>query len=257
MKTTRRMTAGAALALSLCLVLLGGCGGQKKDQRSESTEIRALVDGVVTAYGGLEAMRRVEGYRSEGTLFAAQQGVNTRTRRWFKRPDCLLLELAYPGRPEWRLTRGTKGWTGAREGDWTPAAMPRIWPMRLQTVRFDLPLRLYEQEAALVMMLADEKGWPVLRLTIDEGLHMEYHVDPEAHLIRRVMMVMDGPPAMVFQADYAEFRKVEGVLFPHHEETWARGTMTSMIRIKTIEINPADLDLKLAEPDQRKTEGMI
>ncbi|MEN8008625.1 MAG: hypothetical protein ABFS42_16570 [Candidatus Krumholzibacteriota bacterium] len=252
MMTKRRICAGALLAV----VFLAGCGGEP-DNRSDNPAIRNLVDALVTAYGGEEAMARIDGYHAEGTIHATQWRINATTRRWFKRPDCLLLELDYPNRPEWRLTRGDKGWTGPTEGDWKPAGMPKIWPMRLQTVRFDLPLRLREHEVELILMQNDEKDRPVLRLTIDKGLHMEYHVDPASHCITTVMMVMDGPPAMVFQADYADFRMVEGVLFPHHEETWARGTMTSLIRIKSIEINPAGLDQRVAKPEKTTTDGMI
>jgi len=135
--------------------------------------------------------------------------------------------------------------------------MPKIWPMRLQTVRFDLPIRLRENESNLELLQDDEQNRRVLRLTIDDGLHMEYHIDQGNHRILTVMMVMDGPPAMVFQADYADFRLVEGILFPHHEETWARGTMTSLIRIKTIDINPENLDQRVAAPEKTTTDGMI
>lgn len=252
MKASRWFFLGALLAL----FLVGGCGG-KSDSRSNNPGIRGLVDGIMTEYGGEETMRRVKSYHAEGIIHATQWKINATTRRWFKRPDCLLLELDYPDRPEWRLTRGEEGWTGPADGDWKVAGMPRIWPMRLQTVRFDLPLRLREQESELLLLENDAKGWPVLRLTIAEGLHMEYHVDPETHRILTVMMIMEGPPAMVFQADYADFRLVDGVLFPHHEETWASGVMTSLIRIKSIELNPEGLDQRVAEPEETTMDGMI
>lgn len=240
----------------LTVFVLGGCGGES-GVRSSDPGIRDLVDGIVAEYGGAEAMQRVKCYHAEGVVHATQWKVNADTRRWFMRPDCLLLELDYPGRPEWRLTRGKEGWTGPADGDWKVAGIPRIWPMRLQTIRFDIPLRLREQEADLVKLQDDEQGRPVLRLPIDEGLFMEYHVDSETHRISTVMMVMEGPPAMVFQADYADFRMVDGVLFPHHEETWASGTMTSLVRIKSIELNPENLEQRVAKPEETTMDGMI
>ena len=129
--------------------------------------------------------------------------------------------------------------------------------MRLQTVRLDLPLRLREHERELILLEDDEEGRPVLRLDVDEGLHMEYHVDPGTHRILSVMMIMDGPPNLVFQADYADFRLVDGVLFPHSEETWASGTMTSFVRIDSISINPAGLEGRVAEPEKTTMDGMI
>ena len=102
----------------------------------------------------------------------------------------------------------------------------------------------------------DWNGYSVY-LTIDEGLHMEYHVDPATHRIRSVMMIMEGPPHMIFQADYADFRLVDGILFPHTEETWAGGTMTSFARIQSITINPGGLEARVAEPTETTMDGMI
>ena len=42
------------------------------------------------------------------------------------------------------------------------------------------------------------------------------------------------PLAMVFQADYSDFKLVDGVLFPQREVTLARGTVTSYVQIKSI-----------------------
>ncbi len=237
------------LAVVLMLAILGGCENKASAPRSNNPEIRALVDGVLKEYGGEEAMRRIKGYRAEGTLQAIQRQVNVRTRRWFKRPDGLLLEIDYPGKAEWRLTLGKLGWTGPADGDWKPAGIPKIWPMLMQTARFDLPLRLREHETELEPLQKDAENRSVLRLTIGEGLHLEYHINPENHHIVTMMMVMDGPPAMVFQADYSEFKLVDGVLFPHREVTLAWGTVTSYVQIKSIVINPEDLDERVATPN--------
>ena len=235
------------LAMVLMLAILGGCEN-KGEPRSDNPEIRTLVDGILKAYGDEAAMRRVQGYRAEGVLQATQRQVSVRTRRWFKRPDGLLLEIDYPGKAEWRLTLGKLGWTGPVDGDWKPAGIPKIWPMVMQTARCDIPLRLREHETELELLQKDAEKRSVLRLPVGNGLHLEYHVNPENYHIVTMMMVMDGPPAMVFQADYSEFKLVDGVLFPHREVTLARGTVTSYIQIKSIVINPDDLDERVAAP---------
>jgi len=244
------------LTVVLMMAVLGGCEN-KAAPRSDNPEIRALVNGIMKEYGGEDAMRRIKGYRAEGMMQATQRQVSVRTRRWFKRPDCLLLELDYPGKAEWRLTRGAFGWTGPVDGDWKPAGIPKIWPMRMQTVRFDIPLWLLENETELELLSEDAGNRPVLRLPVGEGLHMEYHINPDNYRIVTVLMAMDGPPAMVFQADYSEFKLVEGVLFPHREVTLARGTVTSYIQIKSIEINPENLDHRVAAPEKISGDGMI
>ena len=228
------------------LYFLGSCSGGR-EQSSDPT-VHKLVQGVVAAHGGEKALSRVKGYMAEGQLYATHRNVRIRTRRWFGRPDNLLLELNYPDQPEWRLTLGSMSWKGPDADHLSPASGPMIWSMRLQTARFDLPLRLLENEKDVVLLDPDEAGRAVLLHQLDDGLSLKYHIDPDTQRIVKMTMAMTGPPAMTFEADYINFKEVEGVFFPHGEVTRAGGTITSRVVLDKITINPANLSRKFMAP---------
>lgn len=234
------------LVMFICFVT--GC--TSPENRSTDRQIRNLVDDVIQAYGGEPALQKITGYVAYGKLHAPHRNALIRTTRWFQRPDRLLLELNYPDQPEWRLTLADKSWTGPSVADLQPAIGPVTWSMRLQTARFDLPLRLLEREMELQMREPDAGGCSVLRLNLGDGLSIDYHIDPESHYIVRMTMGMIGPPAMIFAADYSGFEEVNGVIFPHRETTWAGETMTSRVVIERFNINPPGLAESLIGPDE-------
>jgi hypothetical protein len=211
-------TLGAGTAL---VVLLSACG-RSADRTSKTTagktSIHELVEQVLTAYGGRENLVKVHAWRAEGPLTAVQRDQEGETVRWFERPDRLRIEIRYPDRGEVRITRGEKGWAGSDDRHLEPVEGAFLQSMRLQTGRLDLPLRLAEQESSLTVNDPDEKGRTVLRLPLEGGLTLDYHIDPESHRIERMVMSMPGPPAMSFEADLSEFHFVDGVLFPYRED---------------------------------------
>lgn len=44
---------------------------------------------------------------------------------------------------------------------------------------------------------------------------------------------------MIFATQYSDFRKVDGVLFPFHEESWVQGTHTASTDVRTVQWNPS------------------
>ncbi len=247
-RTGGRIILRHVLVLSV-LFICAASGCAVDEHRSEDRQIRDLVDNIVAAHGGRDALRQITGYIATGKLHATHRNALIKTTRWFRRPDCLLLELDYQDQPEWRLTLGRQSWKGPSRTGLQTASGPVVWSMRLQTARFDLPLRLLEHEADLVLLAPDEEGRQVLRHELDEGLRMDYHIDPESHFVVKVTMGMDGPPAMEFEADYGGYREVAGVMLPHREVTRTGGTVTSKVVIDSFVINPPELaDMLLPPP---------
>jgi len=220
----------------------------EEEQRSADPRIRALVDQVIEAHGGRQALRRVTGYVAVGKLQAVQRRVLLKPTRWFTRPDGLLLELDYPGAPEWRLTLGERTWQGSSPGELTPSTGPVVSSTRLQTARFDLPLRLLERERELTMPAPDALGRPVLSLQLDEGLRTDYHIAPDTHLVVEITMSMQGSLAMVFSAEYSGFREVDGVMLAHREVTRAGEVVTSKVVIDRFTLNAPEVAGRVVAP---------
>lgn len=236
MMSTPHRLAPFALALTAGLAPPGPARAEADDS------LRPLVAAVLEAYGGEEALRTVAGYRASGHQRATQRGVWIRAERWFARPDRLRLDLAYPDHRELRLTDGAQGWTGPDDAHLRPAQPAMLQSMRLQTARFDLPLRLLERIDELRRADSDAEGRVVLRLSLDEGLQFDWHVAPETHLVERMTMRMAGPPPMAFAADYTDFREVDGILVPFRETTTAGATVTSEFFLTGFEWNPDGLE---------------
>ncbi len=229
------------MIVGLCLCCqAGSVPARQQDPRTADVTSR-----VIDAYGGEEALRSALGYHASGSQLAMQSETPIRVERWFARPDRLRLELAYPDHHETRITDGTQGWTGPSRESLDPASPLKLQAMRLQTTRLDTPLRLLEQKDEVEWRGKDPEGRPVLRLPIDTGLYIDYHVDPETWHITHVTMGMAGPPSMEFSADYDDFREIDDVLIPFKEVTYAGGTVTSVYQMTDFEWNPKDLDSDL------------
>ncbi|MDH4036196.1 MAG: hypothetical protein OEX18_00070 [Candidatus Krumholzibacteria bacterium] len=228
--------------VGLCLCCLASSApAQQQDPR-----IADVTSRVIDAYGGEEALRSVHGYHASGGQLAMQSETPIRVERWFARPDRLRLELAYPDHHETRITDGAQGWTGSSRESLEPANAMKLQAMRLQTARLDTPLRLLEQKDEVEWRDTDTDGRAVLRVPIDTGLYINYHVDPDTWHITHVTMGMAGPPSMEFSADYDDFREIDGVLIPFKEVTYAGGTVTSVYQMTAFEWNPKDLEDELS-----------
>lgn len=231
------------------VTLIFGQAALSRQPRAADPELDALISTVIDAYGGEEALRAVRGYHAVGKQWASQSHQPMLVERWFGRPDRLRLELEYPDHHETRITAGALGWTGPGTGALEPAIPVKLLAMRLQTARLDLPLRLLEQRAGVERRGADTAGRAVLRIPIDTGLYMDYHVDPKDHRITRMTTGMTGPPAMEFITDYSEFHEVDGVWIPFREITYAGNTRISEILVTDFDWNPEGLESAL-RPDE-------
>jgi outer membrane lipoprotein-sorting protein len=211
---------------------------QEPEEKSKS-ELELLVDQVLVAYGGVPNLSRIRSYRSEGVITAVHDRAVGETVRWFRRPDLMRVELRYPTRGEIRVTRGNQAWVGRDDLSLTSPGEPFLSALRLQAVRLDLPIQLREGEASLVLMADDENERPVVRSLLDEGLTLDYHVDPETFRVERVTMrIAVTTEVLSFDVDYSEFRWVRGVLFPFQEEIWTNGEKSAEVRIRNIDLNP-------------------
>ena len=190
-------------------------------------EVAALVRRCVEAYGGEAAVARAARSVHEGTVTSLlHPGGPGRIARAYARPGRLRVEVAFPdaGEPEIRVLDGGRGWRHGQEVEG-----PLLTSMILQAARMDLPALLAARGAkveARGTLALDGKTLRVLALTLAPGVVVEAAIDPGTGRILRSRGSAGGPTPVEFVTTYSDFRTVDGVLVPFHEENWANGKTT-------------------------------
>ena len=227
--------------LTAIVVLLAGPsaapvapGAAKRDGKD------ALIERVVAAYGGRDALARAKAFRQEGSVTSLlHPGTTGRIERAYARSGRLRVVTRFPGAAdEVRVIDGGRGW---RNGE--PSDGSRFAAMVLQAARIDLPALLdaWRQrvsdrgEAEL-----NGRKLRVLALEVGPGLTVEAHVDPATGRILRSTSNGPGPGVpLQFVTDYSDFRSVDGVLFAFHEGNWANGSTTGETTLESVKVTPA------------------
>lgn len=208
-------------------------------ERAGSEATRAVVDRVIDAYGGADAIAAVNSHRQEGMLVARNGGGHGQVTRISKGMGSLSVLVSYPTRSEIRIVEDGSGWRGT-----SPETMAQVdGPLRLamvaQAARAHLPRIMVDFRDGFRLLPPTADGAVVLALTVTQGLDLRMFVDPETSYIVRsesVFTEMGGP--FGFATNYSDFRTVDGVVFAFQEETFASGVHTASLVLGTVQLNP-------------------
>jgi len=183
----------------------------------------ALVNKVIDVYGGAAAWSKVTEIVAHGRVVPAmRKGDGTMTRTW-RGLDNLRVEIAYPeNKSEVRVLENGKGTNNGRDSN----AM-ELDAMRLQAARLALPKLLAQNKGAV-----RTTGANTMELTLD-GLTLDIEVDPATgHIVRST----GHSGQLAFETAYSDFRSVNGLLIPFHEENSAMGMKTADIFLERVEV---------------------
>ena len=180
----------------------------------------ALVDKVIDAYGGSAAWAKVKSIAATGRVVPAmRKGDGAMTRTW-RGNDNLRVEIVYPDKTETRVLENGKGTNNGRES----SAM-ELAAMRLQAARLALPLLLAGKNVR-------QSGANELEIALGD-MTITAEIDPASgHIVRST----GHAGQMAFTTVYSDFRTVNGLLIPFHEENSAMGMKTADIFLEKVEI---------------------
>jgi len=143
------------------------------------------------------------------------------TRVW-RGADNLRVEIVYPDKTELRILENGKGTNNGRESN----AM-ELDAMRLQALRIGLPRLLADKTATLRATAPN-----TIEITLS-GLTVTAEVDPATG---RIVRSTGRSGQMAFTTAYSDFRTVNGLLIPFHEENSAMGMKTADIYLEKVDI---------------------
>jgi hypothetical protein len=195
----------------------------------------ALVDKMVSAYGGQAALEKIAAIREEGKVEATMRvGSSGLIVRTYSRPSKLRIQIGEgPKFTEVRVLNGAKGWRNGQESTGVSYEA-----MVLQAARLDLPWLLMKHKSKLVdkgNVERDGRRLQVLDLPLENGLSVSAGIDPmTGHILFSSGTTKTG--SMTFETAYDYLRNVDGVLFAFKETNMAQGTKTAETVLSKIEI---------------------
>lgn len=197
---------------------------------------------IVKAYGAPAKIEAVKAYRVEGELFSAMRHESVPTTRVFARPDRFKTMIDYEGGIEARIVDGREGWRMVSGGPLKEASGPMLLSMVLQAARCDVPWILLEREASVRSIeprLENGVRLEGLELDLGEGLVLRVWSNPRTNLVEVSQGALRTPDSFAhFETFYSDFREVNGVQFPFHEENFASGVQTGVTTVKRVIVNP-------------------
>jgi hypothetical protein len=227
----------AARAALASLTLLAAAAAPARAAAAATEPVSALVRRCADAYGGKAALAKAARTRQEGTVtsLVLHAGETGRLARVYERPGRLRVEIAYPsGASEIRVLDGSRGW---RDGEEVQG--PRLAAMLLQAMRLDLPATLAAWKDKVEDRGTIAHGGKTLRVLAIEpapGLVVEAALDPvTGRILQSRGASRDPGMPLEFVTTYSDFRKLDGVLVPMHEENFANGQTTGEMLLSKVE----------------------
>lgn len=183
----------------------------------------ALVDKVLTVYGGAAAWEKVASFRETGRVVSAMRSGEGKLDREWQRPDKLRVEIVYPSHTEVRVVDGDHGTQNGKA-----ATGMGLDAMRLQAARLALPLLLAQKKSEL-----KSAGPNTIEIPLPGSMSITVTIDPATGHILKSVGKAEG---IEFTTSYGDFKTVDGLLFAFREENTAQGMPTGTNEIARAEV---------------------
>ncbi|MFQ5572152.1 MAG: hypothetical protein ACE5G0_20940 [Rhodothermales bacterium] len=228
------------LLLTSCVALFLFVGATPPDARAQTDDVEAFIERLMEAYGGREALAGVQGYRLEASMHAYLHNEDADVVRDVDLGERLEVVIQYPDVAEVRVLEGEAGWRGRSGEDLEPVEEPLLGAMVLQATRANMPWVLDQmKDRARLFFLEGHKVQMGVEVQVKEGLIFRAYVDPETFLIVQAQSVVQaGAMQIEFETKYSDFREVEGLFFPFHEENYASGSHTATTTVQQVMLKP-------------------
>lgn len=229
-------------------VLMNGAHGAEP---ATTEKVKSLVDRVVQAYGGKEAIERVKSAFIKGKITAFMPVDKGTYIIYFKVPRKLRVHIVYRDYTEERILNGHRGYEGT---DTYP--VPEVTGFRYLAIVYqyksqDIPYGLLHDAYRLSNEgIESVNGIPVevLGLKDKEGLPMKIYINPKNfHVVKISGLFSIGGNEMTLSSEFTDFRSVGGMEFPFKLTNYAGGQKVAETLIEEYKVN-TDIDNSIFEP---------
>ncbi|HTR44188.1 MAG TPA: hypothetical protein VMH06_00650 [Thermodesulfovibrionales bacterium] len=239
-----------SLCFLLCvlfLLFIAGPGGVFAEEASdEAGRLTSLVDKVIDAYGGREAIEGMHSLHLRGKIEAFMLHDRGTYELWFRRERKLRVETKYQHAWEVRILNGERGYRSSDSLPLEEVFGPRYFAMVYQykhlDILHDLLKGTYQIRSAGRSSL-NGNDVEVLRLKDSEGTVMDIVVEARTfHIVKVTGYFSAEGKKTELSAEFSDFRKVGALQFPFRVTNYAAGMKIAETVIDEYSLNPEIVD---------------
>jgi hypothetical protein len=206
-------------------------------------DVGSLVSKIVAAYGGKGVIEGMKSVYAAGKIDAFMRRDHGTYEVCFKRPRKLRVETKYQESSETRILNGDTGYRGMDGQPLSEAEGGSLLAMVYQYKHFDLPYGLLKDAYSVTGKGKEDlngKAVEVLHLIDSEGPPMDVYVDTRTFFIVKVTgyFVVAGGRSTALSAEFSDFRKVDGTVFPFRIANFGGGYRIAETTMSVYRINP-------------------
>jgi len=237
-----------ALFALLIISLPAACRQDEPAQGDPGPEPPALVmdtgpiiQDIINAYGGRDAIMKAKNVFARGPIKAFMRKDSGTYTRHMSMDGRLRVDIRYTMSSELRILNGRDGWRGEEKGALTKVSGFQYLSMVYQYNQLNIPHGLIKGQYDVKWAGEAEvegRTTDILYLSDNEGPDMEIFVDREDHRILKTSgFFYFGGQRVDLTAEFADFRKVDGVLFPFRITNYSEGFKLGETDITDMRVN--------------------
>ncbi len=242
----------------ICLIILLGLfisirpeGLFADDATNESKRVASIIENVIRAYGGKETIENIKCFHIKGKIQAFMLNDYGTYELYFKRGKKLRVETRYDRSWEIRILNGDKGYRASEALPLEEVSGARYFAMVYQfkhlDMLHDLAIGTY-QIRSMGRSLVNGGNVEVFHLNDQDGSILDIYVDEQNFLILKVAgYFKEREKQIELSAEFSDFRKVGGSVFPFRITNYARGLKIAQTVVDEYLLNPDIADF-LFEP---------
>jgi outer membrane lipoprotein-sorting protein len=217
-----------------------------EEPSSEAQRITSIINKVIDSYGGKEIIEGIHSVYAKGKIEALMLHDHGTYEFYFKRGGKLRVETKYERSSEVRILNNERGYRSANTLPFEEVYGPRFLSMVYQYKHLNI-LHDLSTGAYLIRSLGQSQtssdNIEVFRLNDKEGTVMDISVAKQTFFIVKVAAYFKAEnKQIVLSAEFSDFRKVGGSVFPFRITNYAGGLKIAQTVIEKYSLDPSIAD---------------
>jgi len=213
---------------------------------NENQRITSIINKVIEAYGGKDIIEGIHSVHAKGKIEAFMLHDRGTYEYYFKRGGKLRVETKYEHSSEVRILNNEKGYRSTNtipfEEVYGTRFLSMVYQYKHLNILYDLITGAY-QIRSLGQSQTGGDNIEVFRLNDKEGTVMDISVDKQTFFIVKVAAYFSSENKQIaLSAEFSDFRKVGGAVFPFRITNYAGGLKIAQTVIEEYSLDPSIAD---------------